>query len=163
MKDHLAKLIARLDASARVQEPVKIHEVFKAAASDIITMYAFDNSFSFLDMPDYGKTHFEATDKFFFLTHICVLFPFLYPLIQGSPDWLLQLLFPDLIAVRERQNVSTEISVVLPVLVLTKKPSGGLNKLARSASHPTPNSQSGQFSEVFYRVNCPMKRRQTSA
>lgn len=105
MKEHLKKLLARLDDSARKNEIVSIHEVFKAAASDIITMYAFDNCFNFLDMPDYGKSYFEATNNFFLLTHTCVLIPPLYPLIQNSPDWLLRFLFPGLSEVRDRQNV----------------------------------------------------------
>jgi hypothetical protein len=105
MKAHLHKLLSRLDASAREGSIVKIHEVFKAAASDIITMYAFDNSFHFLEMSDYGQSYFESTHKFFLLTHVCVLIPWLYPLIQNSPDWLLQILFPGLSEVRDRQNV----------------------------------------------------------
>ncbi|KAI1106148.1 cytochrome P450 [Jackrogersella minutella] len=104
MKQHLNKLMLRLDASARRKSVVRIHEVFKAAASDIITMYAFDNSFNFLDMEDYGQSYFEATHKFFLLTHVCVLIPWLYPLIQNSPDWLHRLLFPGLSEVRDRQN-----------------------------------------------------------
>ncbi|KAI0855717.1 cytochrome P450 CYP682H1 [Xylaria cubensis] len=104
MKKHMGKLLARLDASGRAKEVVRIHDVFKAVASDIITMYAFDNSFDFLDLPDYGKSYFDATHNFFLLTHVCVLLPWLYPLIQGSPDWLLRLLFPGLSEVRDRQN-----------------------------------------------------------
>ncbi|XXG99373.1 hypothetical protein Hte_005710 [Hypoxylon texense] len=97
------------NASARANGVVKIHEVFKAAASDIITMYAFENSFNFLDMEDYGQSYFEATHKFFLLTHVCVLIPWLYPLIQNSPDWLLRILFPGLSEVRDRQNICPEM------------------------------------------------------
>ncbi|KAM7188881.1 Cytochrome P450 [Naviculisporaceae sp. PSN 640] len=104
MKEHLSKLLSRLDASGRAKEIVKIHDVFKAAASDIITMYAFDNAFHFLDMPDYGQSYFEATHEFFLLTHVCLFVPFLYPLIQNAPGWLLKILFPGLSPVRDRQN-----------------------------------------------------------
>ncbi|QKX62347.1 uncharacterized protein TRUGW13939_09506 [Talaromyces rugulosus] len=104
MKEHLGKLLSRLDASAESNEVVKIHEVFKAAASDTITKYAFNDSFNFLDMADYGKSYFESTDNFFLLTHICFVLPWLYPLIQNSPDWLLRFLFPGLSEVRNRQN-----------------------------------------------------------
>ncbi|KAI1361471.1 cytochrome P450 CYP682H1 [Xylaria arbuscula] len=104
MKEHLGKLLARLDAAGRAGQVVRIHDLFKAAASDIITMYAFDNSFDFLDLPDYGQSYFDATHNFFLLTHVCVLLPWLYPIIQGSPDWLLRLLFPGLSEVRDRQN-----------------------------------------------------------
>ncbi|KAI0537731.1 cytochrome P450 [Xylaria digitata] len=103
-RNALSPFFSTTNSSARAQEVVKIHEVFKAAASDIITTYAFDNSFNFLEMPNYGKTYLEATNKFLLLSHICVLFPFTYPLIQNSPDWLLRLLFPNLREVRERQN-----------------------------------------------------------
>lgn len=110
MKEYLHKLLLRLDASAREKSIVKIHDVFKATASDIITMYAFDNSFNFLEMRDYGKSYFKSTHKFFLLTHVCVLIPWLYPLIQNSPDWLLRFLFPGLSEVRDRQNVSVQDS-----------------------------------------------------
>lgn len=142
MKEHLSKLLSRLDVPNQV---VKIHDVFKAAASDIITMYAFDNAFHFLDMPDYGESYFEATHKFFLLTHVCLFIPPLYPLIQNSPAWLLKLVLPGLSPVRDRQNVSPAshshpIHYTLNILTRTKL-SGGWTKSTQCAKTPTRKSQ----------------------
>ncbi|KAF6812419.1 cytochrome p450 [Colletotrichum sojae] len=104
MKKHCRALIARLDDAARHESVLGIHEVFKAITSDVITQYAFDKSFDFLQMDDYGRSYFNATNNFFFLTHVCVMLPWVYPLIQGAPDWLLGILFPGLIQVRSRQK-----------------------------------------------------------
>ncbi|KAH6842952.1 cytochrome P450 [Chaetomium sp. MPI-CAGE-AT-0009] len=104
MREHVAKMLARLETAGQSGDVVQIHHIFKACASDVITVYAFDQSLKFMDMPDYGKAHFESTDRFFLLTHLCFLFPWLMPLIQFSPNWLLRLLFPFLSELRERQN-----------------------------------------------------------
>lgn len=58
----------------------------------------------FMEMLDYGKSHFELTNSFLFMTHLCFLFPWLMPLIQSSPDWLLLSLFPSMGELRKRQN-----------------------------------------------------------
>ena len=104
MRKHLGVMLSRLEEAGRSEQVVQMHHIFKACASDVITMYAFDESLKFMDMPDYGKSHFESTDSFFLMTHLCFLFPWLMPLIQSSPDWLLLFLFPSMGELRERQN-----------------------------------------------------------
>lgn len=104
MRSHLAKMLARLEDAGKSGKVMQMHHIFKGCASDVITTYAFDQSLKFMDMEDFGKGHFESTDSFFFMTHLCFLFPFMMPLIQFSPDWVLKLLFPSMIVLRERQN-----------------------------------------------------------
>jgi cytochrome P450 len=104
MRKHLGVMLSRLEEAGRSEQVMQMHHIFKACASDVITMYAFDESLKFMDMPDYGKSHFESTDSFFLMTHLCFLFPWLMPLIQFSPDWLLRFLFPSMGELRERQN-----------------------------------------------------------
>ncbi|KAF2993294.1 hypothetical protein E8E14_000910 [Neopestalotiopsis sp. 37M] len=104
MREHLGKMLSRLEEAGRSSRVMQMHHIFKACASDVITRYAFDNSLNFMDMEDFGKSHFESTDSFFLMTHLCFLFPSLMPLIQFSPDWILRLLFPSIIGLRERQN-----------------------------------------------------------
>lgn len=109
MKAHIKKMMVRLDSSACTKSVVNIHNIFNATTSDIITHYAFGKSFNYLDMPDYGQAYFEATRQFLLLTHICVLIPWVYPVIQSSPGWLLRIMLPALREIRDRQDVSCTI------------------------------------------------------
>ncbi|KAI1163869.1 cytochrome P450 CYP682H1 [Nemania serpens] len=104
MRKHLGIMLSRLEEAGRDKRVMQMHHIFKACASDVITMYAFDESLKFMEMPDYGKSHFQSTDSFFLMTHLCFLFPWLMPLIQFSPDWMLRFLFPAMGELRERQN-----------------------------------------------------------
>ena len=79
--------------------------MFKALASDLITFYSFDQCLNLLDAPDYGKEDFDATDKFFLMTHMGKVFPWLMGLFRTEPNWIVRDLCPDLMAMRERRDV----------------------------------------------------------
>lgn len=51
----------------------------------MITIYAFGDSFGFLDEPDLGRPYFEATGLFFELTHIFGHFTWFADLMQSLP------------------------------------------------------------------------------
>ncbi|KXX76482.1 Trichodiene oxygenase [Madurella mycetomatis] len=108
LKDNLTKLLARLDAHGRSGDVVQIHYVFKALASDLITFYSFDQCLNLLDAPDYGKDDFDATDKFFHMTHMGKVFPWLMGLFTRAPNWIVRVLFPDLMAMRDRRDWWTD-------------------------------------------------------
>jgi hypothetical protein len=103
---YMEKMMTRLEASGQAEEVVQFHRVFKACASDIITLYAFGDNMGYMDSPDYGSTSQESTEWFFFLTHIFGLVPWLVQYAQSAPIWLVRLCFPVLTALRERQDVS---------------------------------------------------------
>ncbi|KAI1156181.1 cytochrome P450 [Nemania diffusa] len=54
-------------ASIQRLEPIMQDHISRI---DVITIYAFGDSFGFLDEPDLGRPYFEATGLFFELTHI---------------------------------------------------------------------------------------------
>ncbi|KUI64499.1 Trichodiene oxygenase [Cytospora mali] len=84
MKKYMAKLIARMEKAGSTGEVLQMHHLFKACASDVITIYAFDDCFGFMDTPDCGKAFFESTDN--------------------MPTWLVKVLFPSLSELRDRQD-----------------------------------------------------------
>lgn len=106
LKTYMQKMMTRLEASGKAEEVVQFHRVFKACASDIITLYAFGDNMGYMDSPDYGKASQESTELFFFLTHIFGLVPWLVQYAQNAPVWLVQLCFPALTPLRKRQDVS---------------------------------------------------------
>lgn len=105
LQDHIGRMLRRLEKVADSGEPLQIHRIFKACASDVITTYAMADSFNYLEMEDYGKTWFVSTDAFFYLTHVFFVFPWLVKLVQTVPSWLLEALFPSLKYLRLRQEV----------------------------------------------------------
>lgn len=104
MRRHLDVILSRLEEAGWSEQVVQMHHIFKVYASDVITMYALAESLNFMDMLDYDKSYFESTDSFFLMTHICFLFPWLMPLVQFSPYWLLLFLYSSMGGLRKRQN-----------------------------------------------------------
>lgn len=104
--ENLAKLLERLDQHGRSGDVVQVHYAFKALASDLITFYSFDQSLNLLDEGDYGKSGFDISDDFFKMTHVGKVLPWLMGLFTTAPNWIIRMLFPDLIEMRKRRDVS---------------------------------------------------------
>ena len=83
-----------------------MHTVFKAYASDVVTTYAFGDSFNFLDDQDWGHAYFSSTDKYFSLTHVFGHFPITMSIVNNIPTWLLKLFIPNLEEMSSKQTVS---------------------------------------------------------
>ncbi|KAF2681567.1 cytochrome P450 CYP682H1 [Lentithecium fluviatile CBS 122367] len=104
MKTFMNKMIKRMEQSGKDEEVVQIHRLFRACASDIITMYAFGECLDYTDKPDYGSSYFQATDWFFRLTHVFGQMPGLVNRVQRMPAWLIRVLAPFLSPLRYRQD-----------------------------------------------------------
>ncbi|KAK9413826.1 putative Cytochrome P450 [Seiridium unicorne] len=104
LHQNIEKMLRRLQRVGDSEDVVQVHRVFKACASDVITSYALNDSFGFLDMEDYGKAWFDSTDVFFFLTHVFAVFPWFVQLVQFTPSWLVEALVPSLRFLRLRQT-----------------------------------------------------------
>ncbi|KAI1442048.1 cytochrome P450 CYP682H1 [Annulohypoxylon stygium] len=104
MKEYMGKLISRMEQAGKTGEILQMHHLFKACASDVITVYAFGVCFGFMDTPDFGRAFFESTDVFFLLTHIFGLVPWLVGYVQTVPTWMIKTFFPSLSELRDRQD-----------------------------------------------------------
>jgi hypothetical protein len=111
MKTFMSKMIKRMEQSGKKKDVVQIHRLFRACASDIITMYAFGECLDYTDSPDYGNSYFQATDWFFHLTHVFGQMPGLVNRVQSMPAWLIRFLAPFLSPLRDRQDVSNPLSL----------------------------------------------------
>jgi hypothetical protein len=109
LRERLQKLLSRLEASGKRSEVLQLHHVFKAYTSDVITEYAFGESFQFVDAEDYGKPYFDATDYFFSLTHVFGHFPLYAKIMQAAPGWLVRRMSPIMVALVDKQTVSFKI------------------------------------------------------
>ncbi|KAI8626385.1 cytochrome P450 [Xylariaceae sp. FL1651] len=108
MKEHIDRMLARVADCGRAGDVVQLHYLFKACTSDVITMYAFGDSFRFLDKADLGKPYFEATDLFFGLTHIFGHFTWFADLIQSLPIWAIAIFKPSLRELWSKQSWWTD-------------------------------------------------------
>ncbi|CAI7649241.1 unnamed protein product [Penicillium glandicola] len=104
MKKYMGKMVTIMENAGKTGQILHMHHLFKACASDVITVYAFGECFDFLDRPDCGRSFFESTDVFFYLTHIFGLVPSLVHYVQNMPSWLVKLLLPSLSELRDRQD-----------------------------------------------------------
>lgn len=86
---------------------LKMLMVFQAYASDVVTSYAFGDSFGFLDDEDWGEEYFSSQEKYFQLTHIFGSFPIVMSLINNMPSWVMGIFIPNLSAMSEKQEVRT--------------------------------------------------------
>ncbi|KAL8888077.1 MAG: hypothetical protein Q9192_006232, partial [Flavoplaca navasiana] len=102
--EYLEKLLARWDESTGKDGKVlRMHDIFKAYASDLITSYAFGGCFHYLDQEDWGAGYFSSTDDYFSLTHVFGHFPIVERLVNSMPTWALGLFIPNLTEMSEKQ------------------------------------------------------------
>ena len=73
-----------METSGKSSEVLQMHHIFKACASDVITVYAFNDSFELMNEPDYGRAFFDSTDVFFYMTHLFALVPVLVQFAQNA-------------------------------------------------------------------------------
>ena len=136
MKEHMAKMWSRMELSGRSGEVVQMHHLFRACTSDVITVYAFGDSFHFLDKQDYGTLYFEATNLFFALTHVFGHFPWFALLVQSAPAWIVRTFFPSLKELLNKQTVCP-FTPRPELSALKAYNSGGSRRFARSEIHQT--------------------------
>ncbi|KAJ2994637.1 hypothetical protein NUW58_g1501 [Xylaria curta] len=90
MQESMANLLKRMDEAGRKSAVLPMHYVIKACTSDVITKYAFGDSFHFLEAEDYATPYMKATDVFHLFNHAMCHFPILWleqvENIKGSPN-----------------------------------------------------------------------------
>ncbi|KAI0179038.1 cytochrome P450 [Hypoxylon sp. FL1284] len=96
MKDSMEKLLSRLDAAGKTSEVLPMHYVLKACTSDIITNYAFGDSFHFMEEEDYSIPYMKSTDVFHLFNHAFCHFPIVGTVIASAPTWLIKTFIPGL-------------------------------------------------------------------
>lgn len=69
-----------------------LHYAFRAVSVDVITDYAFDESYKLLDAPDFGKEFFDVIRDFGPATLFFQTFPTIRYVALRVPSWLAMLL-----------------------------------------------------------------------
>lgn len=108
LQEYMCKMLHRMQKSGMQCEVVELHHMFKACASDIITLYAFGDSFHFMDQTDYGQPYFRAGEAFNSLTHVFGAFPWLLTIASSTPGWLMKYLKPEMTEFVDRREVPND-------------------------------------------------------
>nr|POE79477.1 trichodiene oxygenase [Quercus suber] len=96
MKQSMSSLLRRLEEAGKEQEILPMHYVLKACTSDVITKFAFGDSFHFMDEQDYAIPYMKATDVYHLFNHAFCHFPILGQIIGQAPLWAIKLFIPAL-------------------------------------------------------------------
>lgn len=82
-----------------------MHYVFRAFTSDLITEYAFGDSFHFLEKGNFAMPYMLSTDVFFILNHTFCHFPWVGTLLALAPPWAVKTFIPSLTEMWDKQMV----------------------------------------------------------
>jgi hypothetical protein len=104
------KLEARIRSALSEQGYIDLHHGFRAISVDVITDYAFDNCYGFLEQDDFGVAFFNMVRDFGPGFWFFQQFPALQPIAFGLPFWLVKMIDGPLKRMMMLQNVSICIS-----------------------------------------------------
>lgn len=112
MQGSMAKLLERLDEAGKDCKVLPLHYVLKACTSDVITKYAFGESFHFLEQEDYATPYMESTDVFHLFNHAFCHFPWVGTLIAVAPAWAIKKFIPGLTDMWNKRGVRQPINLM---------------------------------------------------
>ncbi|KAI9148341.1 N-acetyltryptophan 6-hydroxylase ivoC [Paramyrothecium foliicola] len=108
MQESMASLLRRLEEAGKTQQVLPMHYVLKACTSDVITKYAFGDSFHFMEEKDYAQPYMEATDVYHLFNHAFCHFPWVGTLIANAPTWAIKTFIPSLTAMWDKRGLWME-------------------------------------------------------
>lgn len=100
------KLVARMKKAFESSDGIDLHHGFRAISIDVITDYAFDNSYNFLDEEDFGVGFFNNIRAIGPALWFFQQFPAIQDLALHIPYWLAKRLSGPLASMMLQQEVS---------------------------------------------------------
>jgi len=88
VQQKVAKVCHRMQAGIDEDKPVDLHHAFRAVSVDVISDFAFDSCYDFLDKDDMGATFFEMARGIGPALWAFQQFPSLQSLALSMPPWL---------------------------------------------------------------------------
>ena len=90
--DKLCHKIAQYNVSGR---ELHLHEAWTAYAGDVVTEFTFARSYDHLDVPDFAETFNKPMHAACESSTMTLQFPWLWPLMNSLPEWLVMKLQPE--------------------------------------------------------------------
>ncbi|KAI2015657.1 hypothetical protein LOY97_005520 [Ophidiomyces ophidiicola] len=98
IREKVEKLCQKL-SEYRDGKPVPLNRAWMALTTDIITEYAFANSYDQLDSPNFQDTLHEALVAIYVTGHFALHFSIVFPILDALPEWLVLKMQPALASV----------------------------------------------------------------
>lgn len=92
MQQKADKILSRMESAFKETGQIDLHYPFRAVSVDVITDYAFDNSYGFLDKEQYGREFFDIVRGFGPATLFFQAFPTFRRRALKLPLWVGKLL-----------------------------------------------------------------------
>ncbi|OAP59663.1 hypothetical protein AYL99_06961 [Fonsecaea erecta] len=92
----LRKLCSRVQEYAGTDRVLPLHRAWTAYAGDVVTEFCFAKSYDHLDSPEFKETFHEAMHAACESSSMLMQFPWLWPVMNSLPDWLVLRLEPNM-------------------------------------------------------------------
>ena len=89
-------LCSRIAAFRGTKQPIDLALAFRCLTTDVVTQYALSKSYGLLDTPGFSPAWFKAVLESGEFALVGKHFPWLIPLIQRLPSWLITKLNPEM-------------------------------------------------------------------
>ncbi|KAM5440458.1 hypothetical protein McanMca71_003941 [Microsporum canis] len=89
-------LVKRISSALESCGGIDLHHGFRAISIDVISDYAFDNCYKFLEKDDFGAPFFDVIRGFGPMFWLFQQVPFMRPILLGIPLWMAKLTSPSL-------------------------------------------------------------------
>lgn len=96
IQDKLKKLCARVGEYAGTDHVLPLHRAWTAYAGDVVTEFCFAKAYDHLDSPDFKETFHEAMHAACESSTVLMQFPWLWPIMNSLPNWLVVKLEPNM-------------------------------------------------------------------
>lgn len=107
MKLMLGKLCARIEEYRQSNGMrMNMRLAYMCFTTDVITSFALNHSWNFLDAKDFNPWWWETTQSTAAMTKWAKQFPWLFPIMQNLPGFIVATMNPSLILVLNMQRVS---------------------------------------------------------
>lgn len=104
----LKKLCSKIEDYAATGSVLPLHRAWTAYAGDIITEFCFAKAYDHLESPDFKETFHEPMHAVCQSSTVLMQFPWLWPIMNSLPDWLVVRLEPTMHMHIQVQQVSSE-------------------------------------------------------
>ncbi|KAL6249853.1 hypothetical protein RBB50_003709 [Rhinocladiella similis] len=95
IQDKLTKLCSKVAADyAGTDRVLPLHRAWTALTGDVVTEFCFAKAYNHLDSPDFEETFHEPMHAACESSSILMQFPWLWPVMNSLPDWLVVKLEP---------------------------------------------------------------------
>ena len=107
------KLCARLEDFRLSQNPIDLKIVFSALTADVISLYSFGKAYNCLDHPDFDPGLYYGTASGGELALLLMQFPWIFPIANLLPYWLVARMDRNLADMLDRRSVSGRHDMVV--------------------------------------------------